>query len=388
MSKLSITQKNLAIGMIVGISGVAVLGWAFFVLTAWTASEALRQKPTPQKRENQRKAVPLHECERTNDLCRLAAVTDGQETVHQGICIRHRCVPAHSGCTHSIDCFDGNPCRQYHCILGQCVSIPARENQICEFSEKKRGQCRRGSCEENIKKVCTQQSVAKDCPKAENTCFEAVCSPQNQCEYRTQKDGAECYTSFGAPGVCQAGVCVLDRQKTLERKPKCYYQRIGYYRLRRCNRGAKYILSIDDIKKTSTRLEQIISKSLRYDVHVSFVYLPDGGYNIIVTNRRTSKELRGLMDPSFIAWYVADFTSNTNWRSQNLLIWLEPYKNGWVISTQGGRSAVLQARKASPLGVFGVINASTFRAWLERSFQPLPATPPLKPILVQRNSGK
>lgn len=129
----------------------------------------------------------------------------------------------------------------------------------------------------------------------------------------------------------------------------------------------------DDLKTIEERLARSIAKLYRYDVKLSLVALPDGSFNIVVLNRRPPTEIRGMVDPSFIAWQVADFTAATSWRSRNLHIWTKPYKEGWALSTWASRDAVRRARAESALGAFGILDAPTFRAWLEKHFQPLTA---------------
>ena len=131
----------------------------------------------------------------------------------------------------------------------------------------------------------------------------------------------------------------------------------------------------EKLREIEAKIAANINQSYRYDVKVSLVEVPGGGYNVVVYNRRPHTDLRGVCDPSFIAWQVADATSNSSWKSRNLHIWLKPYLEGWGLSTRGGRDAVSHARSRSPLGWAGVLDAPSFRKWLEKEFRPLPTVP-------------
>lgn len=104
---------------------------------------------------------------------------------------------------------------------------------------------------------------------------------------------------------------------------------------------------------------------------VALVELPGGGYNIVAHNRRDRRDVRGLCDPSFVAFNIANYTEGTSWRSANLHVWLTPYRDGWAVPTRGSRAAVQHGKEASQLGAYGVVEVKAFRAWLEQAFKPL-----------------
>jgi hypothetical protein len=139
------------------------------------------------------------------------------------------------------------------------------------------------------------------------------------------------------------------------------------------------ILSEDKLGKATEKLRKEIAKIVRYDVLVGLVLLPDGGY-IITTNLRTRNDVRGLVDPSFIAFTGASHTSSTHWKSRMFQIWLSPFSEGWVIPTAGTRKAQQKGKDASRLGWLGVVEVKTYRTWLEKTFRPLPRTTGLNTI--------
>jgi hypothetical protein len=137
----------------------------------------------------------------------------------------------------------------------------------------------------------------------------------------------------------------------------------------------EFTLEPDEIKKIEEKLEEDLARELRYDMKVALVPLPDGGYNILTFNRRPRTDVRGLCDPSFVAFNIASFTAGSHWKSRGLQIWIKPYEEGWYLSTAGSREAMRQGRAHSPLGWLGVVAVPAFRRWLEKSFKPLPQVP-------------
>jgi hypothetical protein len=113
---------------------------------------------------------------------------------------------------------------------------------------------------------------------------------------------------------------------------------------------------------------------MRYDVFVSLIALPNGGYNIITTNLRSRDKVQGLIDPSFVAFTMAGYTKGTGWRSRELQVWIRPYEEGWAIPTSGSRVAIEKGRQDSLLGSLGVVDVKKYRSWLQKNFYKL-ATP-------------
>ena len=81
--------------------------------------------------------------------------------------------------------------------------------------------------------------------------------------------------------------------------------------------------------------------------------------------------VRGMIDPSLVAWEVAKFTQKTNWRSNNAQIWTIPRQDGWHIPTSGSRKALRRGKAAAGvLGQwFGVVEVTAYRKWLEKNFR-------------------
>lgn len=109
---------------------------------------------------------------------------------------------------------------------------------------------------------------------------------------------------------------------------------------RRCSRGLRYRLSDEQLAQESRRLEERIREKLSYNVLVSLIPIADGGYNVGVFNRRERTDVKGLVDPSFVAFTIVSFTERSNWKSRTLQIWGSSYAEGWAISTRGSRQAV------------------------------------------------
>ena len=203
------------------------------------------------------------------------------------------------------------------------------------------------------------------------------CSSTIDCD-----DGEACTTE-----ACERGRCVLKSSTGCVEKPAAlpstpsndckivFDAAVGYKS--QCptsgSSGSSKQGGPDDPKAVGDKLAQSIERSYRYDVKIALIALHDGSFNIVVLNRRPPTEIRGMLDPSFIAWRVADFTAATAWRSRNLHIWTKPYKEGWSLSTWASRDAVRKARSDAVFGAYGIIDAPTFRTWLEKHFKPLPA---------------
>lgn len=132
----------------------------------------------------------------------------------------------------------------------------------------------------------------------------------------------------------------------------------------------KFSLSDEERRDAEKTLEERISDQLRYDMAVRLVGMPTGGYNIVAYNRRTRDEVRGLCDPSFVAFQAAYYTYQTGWKSRALHIWIAPREEGWSIRTEGSRQAKdFGVASSGRLGaLLGVVNVKGFRKELEKHF--------------------
>lgn len=311
-------------------------------------------------------APPGNECTDEGAVCQ----TEGPLSL--GRCVRGWCVPVGPGCTHPVDCDDANPCTMSTCQAGRCVSAPI-DGRACTLEVPKKepidGACLLGSCEATAPPSCVSDA---DCPVSTNACSTVSCSDSGRCTRSHLVNGSPCKTSADGPGRCTFGQCILDQRQALAGRETCKKIR-RYGRLfTKCSRGLKYRLPADKLGAESEKLREEISKVVRYDVLAGLVALPDGGYNIVATNLRTRDDVRGLVDPSFVAFTTASFTSSTSWKSRLLQIWLSPYSEGWMIPTKGTRLAQRKGRQASGLGWLGVVDVRAYRTWLERTFVALP----------------
>lgn len=271
------------------------------------------------------------------------------------------------GCIHDVDCWTRNPCVESTCREGRCHQEPAGGS--CERSEDEQGQCRRGLCEPAVGQSCFDNS---DCPDSRNDCTEVRCV-DGKCQERTLADGEQCQTSSDAPGTCNAGRCKMDRElASKRRKTNCRQVHDRWGRARRhCDRSLRFLLSDEKLREVRKTIRERIQEQMRYDTMVSLIELPDGGYNILTTNLRSRDKVRGLVDPSFVAFTMAGYTDGTAWRSRQLQIWVAPYEEGWAIPTSGARVAMDRGRSNSFLGSLGVVDVRAYREWLEKNFQKL-----------------
>jgi hypothetical protein len=265
----------------------------------------------------------------------------------EGDCVRGECILSAS-CSKDTDCDDGNTCTDERCDEGTCVEANVLGPCTTGLRE---GQCEGGRCEV-AEAVCASDG---DC-RSENPCAVATCR-EGTCKRTAQDDGTECTTVAGrvatcTHGICSAGLSASDSAVQNER-------------------GVRYVLPTKEVRTIEGALEARIADELRYDMKVVLVPLASGGYNIVLHNRRLRTEVRGLCDPSFVALNIAEYTARTNWKSENLHIWLVPFQEGWAVSTRGSRASVEKGQASSPLGMFGVIDVRAFRTWLERAFTPI-----------------
>jgi len=287
-----------------------------------------------------------------------------------GQCVNGVCVLPGGMCTRDIDCADGRTCTLNRCDRGTCVQTN-RPGQ-CVLAGSGVGSCRHGFCEAVGRVPCAEPS---DCPKAENQCRESVCV-NAVCSTRDRESEGTCRLSGGAPGVCDGrGICSVDVEAAKGGKRFCRKVRDPYYGIyvRKCSTSTAFVLPAEKRSEAEATLRKNIGKELRYDMEVRLVPLPDGGYNIVTYNRRGRADVRGVCDPSFVAWTVASFTAGTQWKSRGLHVWLDPLSEGWGIKTAGSRKAIRKGRDASRLGFIGVVQVEAFRKWLEKGFRRLPS---------------
>ena len=285
----------------------------------------------------------------------------------QGRCVRGRCVSTGPGCTHHSDCDDSEPCTVDLCATGRCHTMTAPEACLVELrgAEPEGGLCEEGVCERTQPEFCT---VPGDCRKPRNPCRMVSCSDSGACLVDSHPDGILCETSGDAPGRCVLGRCVVDRS-LLDRTQRCDELKRRTPKPRRCRGGLSYRLPEKKWERERERIRKRISDEVRYDMLVGLVELSTGGYNIITTNLRTRDDVRGLVDPSFVAFSMASFTASTMWKSRTLHVWLEPYTEGWSIPTKGSRTAQRKGMAASGLGFLGVVQVKAYREWLEKTFR-------------------
>ena len=274
------------------------------------------------------------------------------------------------GCIRDIDCFDGNPCTIERCDKGRCVADFAAAK--CEVA-KRPGTCSTGKCVLEGSLACSKDS---DCAPVTTPCTEAVCT-DGVCSVSAVAQGEACRLVSGASGTCnEHKVCILDPVAAKDGVERCRtgWVRYGYRRIRKkkCTRGLRYTIDDERLSTQREKVRKVIERQVRYDTHVGIIQLADGGYNLNITNARERHDIRGLIDPSFVAFALATFTGKTNWKSRNLNIWLQPLREGWYIPTHGSRTAMRKGRAASALGRWGVVDVKTYRKWLERNFKPMP----------------
>lgn len=316
-----------------------------------------------------------------------------------GRCVQGWCMSLGPGCLHDVECFGVDQCVERRCVEGRCVAEDRRQAP-CERGGEP-GVCRSGLCELPAVErppECTlpdagvgeaeaglptgdaglsDEPASGDCPSAVNPCLVASCV-EGRCDYRQRVDGAACKTGVKAPGRCLAARCVLDEGGALDAVKRCktitHRSIYGRYKRRKCTTSLRYRLSEAKLEAAREKLRKAIEREVRYDVAIGLVAQPEGGYNINVVNARARTEIRGLIDPSFVAFSLAGFTSKTDWKSRQLTIWLDGLTEGWSIPTSGGRKALRKGRRASGLGLFGVVDVRVYRKWLEQTFRAVPAT--------------
>jgi hypothetical protein len=284
-----------------------------------------------------------------------------------GRCLRERCVLPSGACSYDVDCLDGNECSETRCNAGGC-EVRYLEETSCEDGA---GLCRGGSCARPEPASCERD---RECKASARTCASASCV-EGACVFEVEEDGTTCRLPSQLPGRCSAGECVVREIRT-DRGERCRVVRGPYGPMEQCTRRTRFGLGDEEIEEEAAKIAKRIHENVLYDVDVRLVPLADGGNNILVFNRHARTDVRGLVDPSFVAFEIASYTEQSDWKSRMLHVWLDPYEDGWQISTRGGRKAVKRGREASILGGFGVVDIKSFRSWLQRSFTALPRPAP------------
>jgi hypothetical protein len=311
------------------------------------------------KEPEPRKPQPIHrpsvDCSTEGGSC----VRHGQK----GECIQGHCILGLGHCSYDTDCGDGSDCTTDVCNRGRCQTNPI-SGGTCSTTRGAVGSCADGICES---KTITRCSADAECPVSGRPCIQNQCIG-GICLGRPGADGESCQEPSGRGGSCIAGKCATTTTDT-DTCVQAFDPYWGSYR--QCSTGLAYTLSTDDIRVAEQKITKDLSSELRYDVKVALVALPDGGYNIVVFNRRPRSEVRGLCDPSFVAFNVAFYTARSKWKSRDLQIWLKAYEEGWSLPTSGSREAIRRGMAKSGFGWLGVVNVPEFRQWLEKSFRPL-----------------
>lgn len=335
-------MKRFYVGLLVAM-GIGVLGGGLVV--GANSGEAERTLPNIAKEVATQCAAP----------CTASGAV--------GECVMNVCIRS-GGCTRDVDCDDGNSCTVEWCSEdGTCAG--GGLNAECSMPDKTVGSCRAGLCEPRDGQTCTSDS---ECFAATSECLERACI-NGLCATGSRTGVVECSSSTGQPGQCADGNCVADIANTSRKCVMRWNNSFGW--MPDCRAGLKFHLEAAEVARTEADLERRMAENLRYDLKVVLVELVGGGYNIVLHNRRPRTEVRGLCDPSFVAFEMAGFTASTNWKSQNLQVWLRPYEEGWGTPTRGSRVAVEQGRANSALGALGVVDVRAFRTWLEKAFVPL-----------------
>lgn len=340
---------------------VSLLVGAMTGVAIWSSLGGSTEEQDVQKKQEAQPAKPTPECQNRHATCSINGV--------EGRCVRGGwCMPAGPGCIHDVDCRDGNPCTHASCRKGTCVLEPTAAE--CTLRDGQKGMCRHGICEPQLPDTCVDDS---DCPEFENACLTVTCGSEGMCKVQKADEGDFCSTSTDAPGTCQEGACQVDEDLASKRRDiDCKTVR-GYYgrTSKRCDKSLLFRLDQETREEARKDIRDRIQDEMRYDVFVSLVELPDGGYNIITTNLRSRDKVQGLVDPSFVAFTMAGYTKGTGWRSRQLQVWIRPYEEGWAIPTSGSRVAMEKGRANSLLGSLGVVDVKKYRSWLQQNFYKL-----------------
>jgi hypothetical protein len=313
-----------------------------------------------------------HKCESQKDCDHLNVAAT---------CVLGVCLADGPNCLYNSDCYTDNPCVSHRCDEGTCAGALIPDRTECTSVESGvQGQCLQGVCTPTVSRgdielVCSKEFLkdqdelgVERCPFSASECMSYNIKKN---EFEPLKDGLNCESHNGALGQCSGGYCLYDEELTLNREPNCRIIRDGWGRKRKkCKKTLKYQLDDVTIKKVQAKVKKSVLTTMRYDVHIGVIKGFDGGYNLVVTNKHTQNVVRGMVDPSLVAWEVAQYTQRSNWRSGYLQVWMSPRHDGWQIPTSGSRKALRKGRaKAGWLGQLGVVDLKTYRVWLEKTFQ-------------------
>ncbi len=338
-----------------------------FMLLLLPTTHACGSEPAPAASESEAQQAaaapspPEPECTEDQQEC--------ERWGRPGVCLRARCVLV-GACSFDVDCNDSNPCTRETCDRGECRTEQLGDIACTESGAA--GTCQSSACVPNPPASCTEVG---ECEDAAGLCQVPSCV-DTHCAFALAPDGTECALSSGVAGVCAAGRCDMPVGDP-EGGRRCRTLRTSFGSFEECSQsGLRFRLDPDELARESSRIEERIREGVLYDVFVTLVPLGDGGYNIVVFNRQDREHVQGLVDPSFVAFEVGNYTGRSRWRSRTLQIWLDPYSEGWQISTEGGRRALRRGRAASGLGFLGVVNIRAFRTWLQAAFEPMAAPAP------------
>ena len=352
---------------------LATVTAAVILTTAGNGCDTWKASPPPDAQtedatlRGSHNSAPLAEC--------AGEATECVRFGHPGDCIRGRCILSGGLCSQDIDCDDNNLCTADRCDKGTCFSEPLKDAP-CKLDPAGTGKCSSGYCEWTDAVVCV---AVADCPAVENPCRIASCQ-SGGCQIRNADDLTECKTAIGISGTCMGGGCTTGDDAGKSKDVSCRRVWNSWYGwVSRCRSSLLYFLAPEDIPAIETKIEDLISDQLRYDMKASVIELADGGYNIVLHNRRERTEIRGLCDPSLVAFSLAGYTAGTDWKSVNLHVWVRPFKEGWAVPTAGSRTAIQKGRARSVLGAYGVVDVKGFRMWLEKTFHALPDVPMAPP---------
>lgn len=300
-----------------------------------------------------------------------------------GTCLRQRCILPSGHCSYDLDCDDGNPCSLTRCDAGTCNAEDMTGE--CSLDGGAQGTCVAGTCAAAPPSACATDGA---CPVLDDACVKYGCDA-GVCQPFSQTDGTACRMVSGLVGACAQSRCTADVSGETKNPDVCVNRFDWYYGVyyRDCNAGLRYRLSDADLTKATDKLAKRLGDDLSYDLAVVLVPVADGGYNIVAHNRHDRSTVEGLVDPSFVAFTVAGFSSTSNWRSRQLQIWLTPYQEGWAIPTSGSRFAMQKGQANSSLGFLGVVDVGAFRKWLQRAFVPLPKVAPIPGVVTSPPAG-
>ena len=120
--------------------------------------------------------------------------------------------------------------------------------------------------------------------------------------------------------------------------------------------------------KAEQKIENTLTSETIYDVKC-VLEKADSGYNILIVNQAQPESIQSFIDPTIVAWYLADYTKYTDWKSETLFIWTKPYREGWGILTKDCRFATRKARDVFGYFSFlGIVDMATLRKEVSKKF--------------------